>query len=558
MTNLLSRSRIDILALLMIGAMAASLASGPLGVPQAVRLALGGIGILLGVAVFMAITLAHRVIREIRYASLSVREGELTARVVVPGLDGPLADLVTAVNAMVDASDAFVGETVLAARAAGQSCTSRKIPLGGLKGAFLEAATQINASIDVIAETPKLMEALENSFGVVVRAAVAGDFSKRIDDEFPDEVLNRLAGQVNELVTVVERGLSETVEVLSAMAQADLTRRVTGTYHGAFETLKDDTNNVALRLEEIVAGIIDALSTLVESQGQLQTGVSDLADRTSGSAAAVEETSAAIEEISVTTSENARKAASGAAQAKAMSGSIEEVRMAVDAADAAVHRIEASSEQITGIVTLIDSIAFQTRLLALNASIEAARAGEAGRGFAVVASEVRNLAERVVAASSEIKGHVAQSSGDVREGSVRVAEANTKLGEILAFIHRNALEMKDISVACGEQANAVGEISSALAQLEDHTSQNTLLVDRTGTLIANSKEQLARLDAIVRRFSLSDPARLRDAARRSATSDAFAREFGPSPEPAAARRTATTVSSRPTRFPAQDDNWDSF
>lgn len=75
MTNLLSRSRIDILALLMIGAMAASLASGPLGVPQAVRLALGGIGILLGVAVFMAITLAHRVIREIRYASLSVREG---------------------------------------------------------------------------------------------------------------------------------------------------------------------------------------------------------------------------------------------------------------------------------------------------------------------------------------------------------------------------------------------------------------------------------------------------------------------------------------------------
>lgn len=557
MTNLLSRSRIDILVLLMIGVMSASFATGLVGGPQAVRLVLDGIGMLLGVTAFAAIILACRVIREIRQASLAMREGDFEARVMSPGLEGPLAGLASDVNAMIDASGAFVGEAVLVMRAAGESRIYRKIPLEGLNGGFLQAAHQINASIDHFAERPKLMEKLENSFGVVVRAAVAGDFSKRIEDEFPDEVLNRLAAQVNELVAVVERGLSETAGVLSAMAQADLTRRVTGSYRGAFGTLKDDTNKLALRLEEIVAGIIDASSTLVESQGQLQRGVSDLADRTSGSAAAVEETSAAIEEISVTTSENARKAASGAAQAKAMSGSIEEVRLAVDAADAAVHRIEASSEQITGIVTLIDSIAFQTRLLALNASIEAARAGEAGRGFAVVASEVRNLAERVVAASSEIKGHVAQSSGDVREGSVRVAEANVKLGEILAFIHRNALEMKDISVACGEQANAVGEISSALAQLEDHTSQNTLLVDRTGTLIADSEERLARLDAIVRRFSLSDPGRMRPAERRGATREAFAREFGPGPE-LAGRPAVAAAGSRAAHLPARDDNWDSF
>lgn len=117
--------------------------------------------------------------------------------------------------------------------------------------------------------------------------------------------------------------------------------------------------------------------------------------------------------------------------------------------------------------------------------------------------------------------------------------------------------MKDISVACGEQANAVGEISSALAQLEDHTSQNTLLVDRTGTLIADSKEKLARLDAIVRRFSLSDPGRIRPAERRSATSEAFARELGPGIEPAG-RRVTAAAGSRAARLPARDDNWDSF
>lgn len=249
MTNLLSRSRVDILVLLMVGAMLASVVSGLAGGPQAVRLVLDGIGMLLGCIVFAAIILARRVIREIRQASLAMREGDFEARVEIPGLEGPLADLATAVNAMIDTSDAFVGEAVLVMRAAGESRIFRKIPLEGLNGAYLQAAHQINASIDHFAEHPKLMETLENSFGVVVRAAVAGDFSKRIEDEFPDEVLTRLAAQVNELVAVVERGLSETAGVLSAMAQADLTRRVTGSYRGAFGTLKDDTNNVALRLE---------------------------------------------------------------------------------------------------------------------------------------------------------------------------------------------------------------------------------------------------------------------------------------------------------------------
>lgn len=151
---------------------------------------------------------------------------------------------------------------------------------------------------------------------------------------------------------------------------------------------------------------------------------------------------------------------------------------------------------------------------------------------------MRNLAERVVSASSEIKGHVVQSGGDVRAGSVLVAEASARLGEILVSIRNNALAMKDISVACGEQANAVNEISTAVAQMEDHTAQNAVLVDRTSTLVLAADSELGRLETMVRRFRLSAPAsnNARSAPRKTRGRPLLANlDRRPSPRPRRAR-----------------------
>src|SRR5690606_13346140 len=101
----------------------------------------------------------------------------------------------------------------------------------------------------------RMMTTLQRAFGDVVDAAVAGDFSKRVEAQFSDAELNGLAGSVNRLVETVERGLGETGAVLSALAEADLTRRVEGDYHGAFAHLKADTNAVAEKLGAIVGNL---------------------------------------------------------------------------------------------------------------------------------------------------------------------------------------------------------------------------------------------------------------------------------------------------------------
>jgi methyl-accepting chemotaxis protein len=251
-----------------------------------------------------------------------------------------------------------------------------------------------------------------------------------------------------------------------------------------------------------------------------------------------------MEQISVTTAENARKAAAGTERADTVATSIEGVRSAMQDADAAVQRIRSASEEISGIVALIDSIAFQTRLLALNASIEAARAGEAGRGFAVVASEVRNLAERVVTASSEIKGLVAQSGSEVEHGSVLVADAGAQLGSILDLIRANARDMKEIATACGEQANAVGEISAAVSQLEDVTAQNAALVDRTTAQLVAADGELGALEAAVGRFTLGRATRTRSLPASAAAAP-------PAPAPRAPRQPEPKAIARPQAAPAR-------
>jgi methyl-accepting chemotaxis protein len=159
--------------------------------------------------------------------------------------------------------------------------------------------------------------------------------------------------------------------------------------------------------------------------------------------------------------------AASAAQAAKRGGDV--VGQVVSTMDA----INASSRKISDIISMIDGIAFQTTILALNASVEAARAGEQGRGFAVVASEVRSLAGRSADATKEIKALINTSVEKVADGSSLVAQAGETMNEIMGSVQRVTDIMGEITAAAAssmkDQAHRLAGVVSAF-KLDGRTS----------------------------------------------------------------------------------------
>ncbi len=231
------------------------------------------------------------------------------------------------------------------------------------------------------AERTRMMTSLQAAFGDVVDAAIAGDFTRRVAATFPDAEINGLAHSVNSLVETVDRGLGETGSVLSALAEANLTRRVKGDYQGAFAALKADTNAVAEKLGEIVGELRGTSGALKRATGEILSGANDLSERTTRQAATIEETSATMEQLATTVLGNAEQAQAASAKAHNVSKAAEQGGAVMNEANAAMERITQSSAKISNIIGLIDDIAFQTNLPALNASVEAARAGRPARAL---------------------------------------------------------------------------------------------------------------------------------------------------------------------------------
>ncbi|RYG86868.1 MAG: methyl-accepting chemotaxis protein [Alphaproteobacteria bacterium] len=346
------------------------------------------------------------------------------------------------------------------------------------------------------------MTALVEGLGKVVDAAVDGDFSHRIDLRLKDDDLMSVASGVNDLVSTVDRGVTETGEVLAALASTNLTRRVEGDYKGAFAKLKADTNAVVDNLTQVVGQLRETSGALKTATGEILSGANDLAERTTKQAAAIEETSAAMEQLAGTVLDNAKRAESASSKARAMSATAEQTGEVMGEANTAMDRISSSSAKISNIIGMIDDIAFQTNLLALNASVEAARAGDAGKGFAVVAIEVRRLAQSAASASAEVKVLIEQSGNEVSSGSRLVADATQKLATMLEGVKESAALIHGISAASQEQSGAIGEVTTAVRQMDEMTQHNAALVEQTNAAIEQTEGQASELDRIVEVFVL--------------------------------------------------------
>jgi len=435
------------------------------------------IGILAGVAVSLVIgrrTIVNPV-RSLTTSMLGLADGQLD--IVIPH-----ADAKDEIGAMAQAMEVF-------------RRNGKRIAALGAD----EAARNL-----AIVERAENMTRLQGELGAVVGAASRGDFLQRMETHYGDDELNGLAKSVNGLVETVSRGLDETGQVLAALAQTNLTRRVEGSYEGSFAKLKTDTNAVADTLTSVVQRLQETSGTLKTATGEILAGANDLSERTTKQAATIEETSAAMEQLATTVANNADRARDASTNAGAVSRDAEASGDVMQAANQAMERITTSSSKISNIIGMIDDIAFQTNLLALNASVEAARAGEAGKGFAVVAVEVRRLAQSAAQASSDVKVLIEQSGQEVDGGSKLVASAASKLNSMLEAIRQNNALLEGIARDSREQASAIDEINIAVRQMDEMTQHNAALVEEINAAIEQTEAQASELDRIVDVFHIGN------------------------------------------------------
>ena len=299
---------------------------------------------------------------------------------------------------------------------------------------------------------------IENEIARVVEHASAGNFGHRLSVDDKAGFFATLSNGMNRLLDVSAQGLNDVAKVLAALADGDLSQRMTGSYAGLFDTVQESVNRSNDNLARVIGEVRAAADALTGAANQVSATAQSLSQAASQQASNVEETTSSINVMSASisqTSDNARITDRMAAQTN---------KEAIEGGTAVTHTVDAM-KQIASKIGIVDDIAYQTNLLALNAAIEAARAGEHGKGFAVVAAEVRKLAERSQEAAKEI--------GELASSSVTQAESAGKLlGHIVPSIQKTSELVQEIAAASSEQSDTVTQISGAMGQLSKATQQN--------------------------------------------------------------------------------------
>ncbi|WP_372174483.1 methyl-accepting chemotaxis protein [Xanthomonas axonopodis] len=420
--------------------------------------------------------------------------GEISYRTDPQGFPGEYGDMVQDTNALVHA---HVQTQLRMTQVMGSYA------IGDLTQDIEQYPGEKSAITATMQQVKRNLQAINAQIQELTQAACAGDFALRGKAETFEHDFRLMVENLNTMMATSDTNLASVSGLLRAIADGDLTVRMSGNFHGVFASMRDDANSTVHRLTDIVTRIQTTSNSISFAAEDIASGNQQLAQRSEQQAASLEQTAASMEELTSTVKQNAEHATRANQLARGAAAIASEGRDVVGQVIEQMSGIEASSRRIADIISVIDGIAFQTNILALNAAVEAARAGEQGRGFAVVASEVRTLSHRSSDAAKEIKRLIDDSVQRVADGSTLVHTAGTTMGEIVTSVQHVTDIMAHISAASQEQAGGIEQVNHTIAQMDEITQHNVRLVEAASTAAHALEQHSAQLTRAVEVFKVN-------------------------------------------------------
>jgi methyl-accepting chemotaxis protein len=295
-------------------------------------------------------------------------------------------------------------------------------------------------------------------------------------------------------------------ESLKNLAQGDLRTEIVAEFPPAYAEVRANFNEATTSLRGLIGSVIESAAAIQSGSGEIAHASEDLARRTEANAASLEETSAAITLMDQRLKAGSTSASRTVERADGAIATVSGGRAIADDAVQAMGRVSESAKGIDSVIEGLDKIAFQTRVLAMNAAVEAGRAGEAGRGFAVVADLVSALAMRAEEEAGRARDQLTTTQTEIVAAVQMVEKVDTALADIsvdVGAVHNLLGSMASDNQA---QSAAITQISATIGTMDHSTQQNAAMVEETSAAARNLSSEVTALAEQASRFNIGKAA----------------------------------------------------